>query len=396
MYHPIRDYAIFSGNRSDDSDNTLRLSGTGVDADVVNGKIYVNGDVAITESSAVNGSVEATESVFGGPPTGGAIEDAPRIKSVDLNKMDYPNTADFVVDASSPFNGSGRLPSTDPRHIIVKSFRNDLGPAGYTLNNPNYFLGDPYENSDLSRISVPAAGNNKVYFVDGNLWIEPQGQTLSIVKTPADGTKITIVARGNIYFADELLYQKPDKDALMFIALTDGESFRDLDGDNQYDVGEPILHDNGNGVYEGPIEGSGNIFFGDPNGGPIGHVHAFMYADNFFDDHSLTDGGEPLPFEVTGFMSAGEQVQIKRDLEGVTYYRNRSGGGDDDDDDHDDDDDDDREYYETFTSTGHARMIVNFDDRIAVGNMPVPGFPESRTSGKFSRVFWRVVSPETN
>jgi hypothetical protein len=274
--------------------------------------------------------------------------------------MKYDEIADFKVDGTAPFNAQGRLPASDPRHIFVRNFRTDLADrVGFTFDNTNYFLGDPYESSNIDRISVSYDGNNKIYYVDGNLWIEPMGEISRIVKSPVDGTRIAVIVRGNIYFSDTLSYEDPENDALLFIALTDGESYTDGNGNNQYDAGEAILHDDGDGVYEGPREGSGNIHFGDPNGGPLGHVHGFMYADNYFQEHVLDgNNGQPLPFEVTGFMSAGEQVRIQRDYNGK-----------------------------------HAKMVVDFDARVVDGVVALPGFPEKEASGEIGLLSWALLGP---
>jgi hypothetical protein len=357
-YHPLRDYAIYSGNRTEAS-NSLVLGGDGSEHDVVNGKVYVTGNLELGGDSEVNGKAVATGTVTGNPVNGETLAGAARLSPPDLKAMEYYETADFRIDAATTFDSSGRIAASDPRHIFVKEFRKDLAATtGFKFNNTNYFLGDPWEGANIDKISVSASGNNKVYFVDGNLWVEPQGQTATIVKSPLDGTRITVVVRGNIYFADDLNYHNQDKDALLFIALTDGESYRDTNGNNQFDAGEPILHDDGDGTYEGPVEGSGNIFFGDPNGGPLGHVHGYMYADNYFMDHVL-DGTskEPLPFEVTGFMSAGEQVQIRREFNGE-----------------------------------HAKMTVNFDARVVDGDIQLPGFPERESQGELGLLSWRLVT----
>jgi hypothetical protein len=358
-FHPLRDHAIYSGNRTVAANN-LALGGTGTQRDIVNGKVHVNGNLALNGASAINGDAAATGTITGNPVNGEAKPGAATIAPPDLKVMKYDEIADFKVDATTVFDSRGRLPAGDPRHIFVKEFRDDLAKTtGFKFNNTNYFLGDPWESSDIDQISVSAAGNEKIYFIDGNLWIEPQGQTSRIVDSPADGTRITVIVRGNIYFSDDLLYDNAAKDALLFIALTDGESYRDGNGNNQYDPGEAILHDDGDGLYEGPVEGSGNVFFGDPNGGPLGHVHGYMYADNYFMDHVL-DGTsrDPLPFDVTGFMSAGEQVQIRRDFNGR-----------------------------------HARMRVNFDPRVVNGDISLPGFPEREAYGDFSLLSWRLVTP---
>ncbi len=359
-FHPIRDYPIFSGNRSGNAGSDLGLGGSGSSKDIVNGKVYVHGNLALNGESEINGNVVATGAITGNAVGGEPRPNAAPIVPPDLTAMNYHEIADFTVDSSAPFNLSGRLPSSDPRHIFVKNFRTDLATkTGFKFDNTNYFLGDPYESSGIDRISVSYDGNNKIYFVDGNLWIEPSGDTSRIVESPVDGTRIAIVVRGNIYMADTLQYEDDENDALLFIALTDGESYTDQDGDNQYDAGEPILHDDGDGVYEGPCEGSGNILFGDPNGGPLGHVHGFLYADNYFQDHVLDGGnGQPLPFEITGFMSAGEQVRIRRDFNGE-----------------------------------HAKMTVNFDPRVVDGVITLPGFPEKEAAGEIGLLSWKLLAP---
>jgi hypothetical protein len=354
--HPIRDHAIFSGNLGEDPTHDLEFGGSGREADVINGKVYSHGDVTVTGDAVINADVTATGQVFGNV-NGEVKQNAPKIDPPDLAAMKYDEIADFKIDSTGRYDTRGRLPRDDPRHIFVKEFRDDLATSkGFKFDNTNYFFGDPYEDSDLTKVSVPAAGNKKVYFVDGNLWVEPQGTTQSIIKSPPEGTVITVVVRGNIYLSDTLRYDAA-KDGILFIALTDGESYNDLNGNNQYDTGEPLLHDDGDGVYEGPAEGSGNIHFGDPNGGPLGHVQSFMYADNHFEDHVLDGtGSKPLPFEVTGFMSAGEEVRIKRDF-----------------------------------GTGHAKMRVNYDRRIIDGRLDFPGFPAIGGHGELGLLSWRVV-----
>jgi hypothetical protein len=122
-------------------------------------------------------------------------------------------------------------------------------------------------------------------------------------------------------------------------------------------VGEPILHDDGDGIYEGNIEGSGNVYFGDPNGGPLGHVHAYLYADNNFEDHCLDPSGNPLDFEITGLMSAGNHMDINRDYAG-----------------------------------GHSQMKVHHDDRLQRGEISLPGLPKhSGTSTKLIVLSWREL-----
>jgi hypothetical protein len=273
--------------------------------------------------------------------------------------MDYANTADFKIGASSPWDANGRIPSNDPRHIFVKEFRDDLAAdVGFSFDNTNYFFGDPWADADLDKVSVSAAGNHKTYYVDGNVWIEPNGTTAKFISSPPEGTQITVIVKGNVYFADDFLYDNEELDAIAFVAMSDGESYTDHDGDNQYDIGEPILRDDGDGIYEGNREGSGYIFFGDPNGGPLGHVHAYLYADNNFADHVLDPSGDPLDFEITGTMSAGNLVDINRDFAG-----------------------------------GHAQMRVNYDDRLENGEIELPGLPKGggSTGKELVMLSWREL-----
>jgi hypothetical protein len=324
----------------------------------VDGDVFHNGNINSTGDAAINGTAEAGGDITGNPPVGGATSDADYLAPPDLAAMDYANTADFVVDASSPWNISGWIADTDPRHIFVKEYRADLATdVGFTFDNVNYFFGDPWEGGNIDKVSVSAAGNHKTYYIDGNLWVEPMTTTSQLIKSPPEGTQITIIAKGNIYMSDELLYDNQAYDGLAFIAMSDGESYTDLDGDNQYDVGEPILHDDGDGIYEGNVEGSGNVYFGDPNGGPLGHVHAYLYADNNFEDHCLDPFGNPLDFEITGLMSAGNHMDINRDYAG-----------------------------------GHAQMKVHHDDRLQRGEISLPGLPKhSSTSNRLIVLSWREL-----
>lgn len=353
-YHPLYDHAIYAGNYIEyDSTvdtqtytHTMEFGGSGLDGDDINGDIHHNGHINTTGNASIDGTADAGGNYTGTAPTGGSTNGAAYLEPPDLQAMNYESNSDYYVNSGSPFDGSGRIASTDPRHIFVKDYRSDLDPSGgssgsFTFDNENYFFGDPWESSDISNVSVDPSGNNKTYFIDGNLWIEPGGTTSRLISSPPEGTHITVVVKGNIYFSDNLLYDRPAVDGLAFVAMTDGESFDDLDGNNQYDAGEPILRDDGDGVYEGPMEGSGNVFFGDPNGGPLGHVHGFLYADNNFEDHVLDATGTPLDFEISGTMSAGNQLKIQRDL---------SGGS-------------------------HAQMKVNHDTRLRDGTLNLPGLP---------------------
>jgi hypothetical protein len=366
--HPLFNHAIYAGNREEydpDADSQawvseMTFSGTGADKDIVNGDVFFNGHVDVTGDAAINGTVDAGGDIAGNPPSGDANSGVDYLAPPDLAGMNYESTADLVVSNAASWDAQGHLLASDPRHIFVKEFRKDLADQmGFEFDNTNFFLGDPYEGGNINKVSVSTSGNHKTYFVDGNLWIEPMGTTSQIVKSPPDGTQITIVAKGNIYFSDDLMYDNEDLDAIAFMAMTDGESYTDLNGDNQYTPGEPILHDDGDGIYEGPSEGSGNIKFGDPNGGPLGHVHGFLYAENNFEDHVLDPkSGAPLDFQITGTMSAGNLLRINRDFGGQ-----------------------------------HAQMIVNYDTRLSDGTINLPGLPPAAggSGSGWVLVAWREL-----
>ena len=366
IVHPLYNHAIYAGNSSEydpDADPMiwsaqLDLGGCGSDADVVNGDIFFNGNVDIDCNSQVSGSVDAGGIVTGNAPGGGATEGADYLEPPDLLGMQYQTISDFVVDGSSPWNGSGYIPSTDPRHIFVKDFRSDLmDDPGFVFNNTNYFFGDPYEGANIDRVSIGPDGNNMTYFIDGNLWIEPNGETSRLINSPPEGTHLTIVVRGNIYFSDNLNYDDPANDGIAFIAMSDGESYTDQNGNSQYDPGEPILHDDGDNIYEGVMEGSGNVCFGDPNGGPLGNVSGFIYAENNFEDYVL-DGpsGDPQTFGVNGILSAGNLFNVNRDFGG-----------------------------------GHAPMTINYDSRLRNGSLSLPNLPRRSTIGSWMVLSWREI-----
>ena len=368
LYHPLYYHAIYAGNSSEydpsvDSQSwvaDMSFGGTGYTRDIINGDVFFNGHMAVNGDAELNGSAYTGGDYTGNPPTGTANTNQDYLAPPDLLAEHYETSSDFYVGDATSWDPYGHLPYWDPRHIFVKEYRSDLATTvGYNFDNTNYFFGDPWEGSDLAEVSVSSAGNKKVYFVDGNLWIEPNGMTQRLIKSPPTGTQITVVVKGNIYFSDDLLYDKPELDGIAFIAMTDGESYTDQNGNSQYDPGEPLLHDDGDGVYEGPIEGSGNIRFGDPNGGPLGQIQSYLYAENNFEDYVL-DGpyGSPQNFAVKGLLSAGNQMRIKRD-----------------------------------GPTGHSQMRVTYDDRLQKGTLELPGLPRhsgTETSG-WRQVAWREL-----
>lgn len=328
----IFDNALFAGNSSGDLLYRLTLGGDGGEADEVNGDVYSGGNVHVWGDAAVNGMVRANGVISGG--TGEANDVAQPIP--DLQAPAYETTADFDVRAmfladaryqSSVAGGMAwQLGPQSPAHI----FR--LNPSDRTteLNHTekdDFFLEDPYEpmavdryqdGTDPYKISLAGVGNapgpngnDRVYYVDGNLWLHnKKAYSFQFDSPEAAGIQVTFVVKGNIYFSDNLFYDDLQRDGVAFIAMKDDA-----------------------------VDDSGNIYFGDPEFGTLRHMQAYMYAEDTFLDVNLDETGSTV-VEVDGIMSAGNHVSIVRDFN-----------------DH------------------HTKLQVDFDDRVSTGALELPGLP---------------------
>jgi hypothetical protein len=278
-----------------------------------------------------------------------------------------------------------------------------------------------------SVITITPEQNNKIYYIDGNLWVDSDGSN-HVFFVPGEGVdkvNITIVVKGNIYIGDQIWTCKYDKNqniggstnaecfqmldedtGVALIAMADGESYDDANRDGKYGVGESILGrpaDNtpaaaGNNPsaagmyatnYQGRMEGSGNIVFGDTISGPVGVVEAFLYAENNFQDITSC-GSDQKPFTF-GNMSAGNHVYLKRNYEEWQQLQampNPPTGWVEID----------GAYYPPGTTAAtasnpfiterkwedgklycrrHNPLLVTFDERIRDGSVDLPGLPSS-------------------
>jgi len=302
---PVYDNALFAGNSSGDPNYTLELGGRNAQADSITGDIYSGGDIDITGDAQVNGSIRS-----GGTVTPDIGTEGVSLTPPDLAGMDYANTADvkvadmFTASATYQSDAAGgsayQMPETSPAHIFRKN-PSDRSTETSGTSKDDYFLEDPYENvrtdpnqngADAYHITLSghggkpgADGESKVYYIDGNLWLHNKMSFSMKLFAPTgqDGTKVTFVVRGNVYFSDNLFLQNKNKDGIAFIALKDEN-----------------------------VTDSGNIYFGDPVYGTLKHMEAFMYAENNFYDNNLDASGS-ASVTVIGNMTAGNQVLINRD-----------------------------------------------------------------------------------
>jgi len=347
----IYDHALFAGNSGGDPLYSLKLGGSGRQADLVTGDVYSGGGVNVSGTASVLGTIRAQDDITGASGESGVYQPIP-----DIAAMDYPNTADFDVAsmfAGAPYKSNAlggkayQVDEANPAHI----FRKNPSDRGSDINSTvkdDYFLEDPYEpvhtdsgstGADACPITLSGIsgepgvnGNHKVYYIDGNLWIHNRNIfSFKIEHAEANGVQVTFVAKGNIYFSDNIFYDNTETDGIAFIAMKD-------DG----------------------VSDSGNIYFGDPVFGTLEQMHAFMYAENNFVDKNLSATGSAT-VAVYGNMTAGNKVDIQRDY------------GDQ-----------------------HSKLTVNYDGRISMGDLDMPGLPTTDGAGDGAwqfRAMRRIAHP---
>jgi len=269
---------------------------------------------------------------------------------VEVTASDYSANGVTIMDDDDPEHIFIRNPSTSYNQnkggVTVRArgynpvYYTDAG--GHTVRVDDYFLEDPTDNSynnpdsggeigDAGSktypmyLDVKENGNEKVYYVDGNLYIHsPVAYTMRF-KEP--GTKITIIAKGNITISDEFYYNA------------------EYDEDLRYDdINSTIVNNSQDALcliaMNNPdVPGdSGNIYIGDAIYGTGGSIHAMMYAENDFVDNNISGGGQSF-ISIYGNMAAGGLLDIHRD------------------------------------SWDWTRLDVSLDRRLSRGEIFVPGLP---------------------
>ncbi len=297
-------HSMFAGNSSGDHSYVMKFGGTGTSADQITGDVYSGNNILVAGAAHLTGLLQATGTITGASGQTGVTQPIPDLAAMNYAVNNDVNVgADFAANATYHSNSAGgsawQVPQAMPSHIFRLNPSDRTSLTSATVKD-DYFLEDPYQtvrsdaakdgsNAYMIQLSgspgTPGVdGSNKVYYVDGNLWIDNyHTYSLKFGSTDANGTQVTFVVKGNIYFSDSLFLSNPSTDGAAFIAMKD-----------------PAVSD------------SGNIYFGDPTFGTLNRMQAFMYADNTFFDNSLDQSGS-LSVTVDGIMSAGDHVSINRD-----------------------------------------------------------------------------------
>jgi hypothetical protein len=339
--------------------------------DQINGNIFIDGDAYLYEESSINpapspnpyglnGDIDATGDITvedSADIAGNATTKAERPDLVDLTMMDYEhnNTHDVAKIFGDAGVRSGYLPrGNELRNVFVKNPGDRFAECGTTSTDDFFFeptsgfvVGGP-ESGDTPL----DAGNDRVYYIDGDVWIHSY---------PTYGFKmkgrVTIVATGDIHVCDNLEYA--DNDSILgLVAL------------GKYD-------------NDGDLVSGGNIRFGDAVYGNMGVFSAMMFAANDFTfntDQITRRAAEPdSGFTINGNFAAMGKVEIERD-----WYDKRVGYSTEKRAAHYDPQIKkwvDSETLSVLNSTEsgslrHYQMIVNYDDRVRTTSTQPPGLPK--------------------
>ncbi len=342
--NPVFHHAIFAGNSSKDPNYTMEFGGAGTQADQISGGIYSGGGISVTGDANLAGEVRAEGAISGVTGTAGVSQPGFDFRGVDWEGPDTIDVAAEFAAAATPLSDDAggiadQVPETNPAHIFRRNPDDRLTEINGTTKN-DYFLEDPYEvvgvdsaddGSDPYYFSIDAEGGvtRRVYYIDGNLWIHNRPSLSFMLRSQANvGVQVTFVVRGNITFSDSVRLEDPTKDGLAFIALEDPD-----------------------------VPDSGNIYFGDPTGGTLKFMQAYMYAERDFLDVNLDASGSK-DVTVVGAMTAGNHVAIER-----TY------------------------------GEAHSKLTVTMDGRLQTGDLTLPLISTDVPENNWALEAWAELSP---
>jgi hypothetical protein len=283
---------------------------------------------------------------------------------------------DVIVSSNDYGTAKAITALTKPEHIFIRNppTSGSVSSAGKTIYGrsysyitnstgrrlDDYFLEDPadttYNTYDTTKeidgtvntapmfLNVTADGNNKLYFVDGNVYLHhPQVYSMRF-RNP--GTRITIVANGNITLSDEFYYNAAYAPNLVRSNMNSTIVNNPSDALCLIALKNPAFPGN-----------TGNILIGDAQFGTGGSIHAMLYAENDFIDNNLNTTDQAF-ISIFGNMTAGNQVRLVR---GTGDYR--------------------------------TRLDITLDERIRSGSIIVPGLPHPVGSQRsiFIDTAWHLV-----
>lgn len=358
--------------------------------DIINGDIYVDGDVAMYGDSSINpapdpnphglnGDVIATgdidlygdASISGDAQTEAAKRDVPDLLAMEYEVNNTHNVSGIFAEEGV---NRGRLsPGHELRDIVEKNPSNRSSECSSTAGDDYFF--EPVNVGNYGASSKDAKtplnlGNDRIYYIDGNVWIHSKSTYGFLLSGNA-----TIVATGNIYICDNTKYA--DEESLLgLVALGD------------YDDG-------------GQLTSGGNVYFGDPRFGTLYTVSALMFAGNDFlyNTDSVTGKAEEpeTGFSVYGNFAAMNHVSIQRDWYDKRMSRRRKEAR--------------PAYYNPKTgqwidaedgsvlssseidSLRHYQMKVDYDARVRdVGTQP-PGLPKGAGTIFNGVTRWEELGP---
>ncbi len=395
LSHPY-EQSVYAGNSDSGASNwsfILRGQGDPIATgsgeiggkDIVNGNVFVDGDVFLYEESSVNpvplpntyelaGDVGATgttnildlATVSGTVTQGDASLGIPDLIGMNYGVNNTHNVSEIFTMAGVD---SGYLPSGNELYDVVVKNPGDRSGECASTTGDDYFL-EPVSVSgggDQKSATTPLhLGDNRVYYVDGDVWVHSPITFGFLV----DG-KVTIVATGDIHISDNIVYS--DSDSLLgLVAL------------GKYDG-------------SGTLISGGNIYFGDPRFGTMYTASALMFAADSFlynTDAVSRDTAEPTSgFSIYGNLNALNQVSIERDWydddgtgtarpahfdPGIDQWVDLETGA-----------------ALTAAETGslrHYQMKITYDDRIrTIGTQP-PGLPKGAGTIFGGLQYWEELS----
>jgi hypothetical protein len=383
---PPYENGIYAGGM-DGNSWTFMLSGTGDPCiviqggksvgdfngkDIVNGNIFADGNVSLYGQSSVNqapspnthnlnGDVNTTGTISTHDSAsihGNRIEHSTEMGPPDLIGMNYSvnNTHNVTKIFDNAGVTHGAPPAGNSLYDIFVINRSDSTACNNSTDGNDYYLdlhpgSSSYVGGAWDTAPTPInVGTDRVYYIDGNLWINSVNDTFGYNMSG----KATIVVTGNIYICDNLKYANTSNDMLGLVAL------------GKYNA-------------SGQRVSGGDIIFGDPTYGTMYTMSGMLFAahDFLFNTRAIGayDAEPESGFILNGSMAAMDKISLERDwytISGNTRRPARYNPST-------------SQWYDYETGTvltsaqvgtmKHYRMVLNYDDRVRSSSTQPKGLP---------------------